>query len=164
MVTLNAVATDQNLARHLFRDEEWAWMQGFYTELMNDPSRWVVAGIDLINDHSASQKAYGVNYTYAAEFLAHYQVCYWVFRRCLEPDIRSRFAKELHPKPYELELLKLNPYTSTVIAAVLAETPGPAGSPSGREATSAVVLVQCRHCRGTYEYTAVSCSWCGSPR
>jgi hypothetical protein len=179
VVKLNAIVSNQDIARTVFSDDEWAWVQGFYTDLLADPSRWVAVGIELIKTRSAGLNVTGTTktqqgflgmrtvtraYPYTAEFLALYQVLRSVFLRCIEPNNRPRFAQELRAKPYEAEILRTNPYTDSVIAGVLAENPGPSEPAATGGSAPTIVLIQCAHCRRTYEYTSISCPWCGAPR
>jgi hypothetical protein len=178
-VRLGALVSDQGITRNLFRDDEWAWVVGRYAELIADPSRWVDTGIALTMARARGLAAHGTtntrrgfggrvivtrSYSYGVQFLAWYQVSRSVFFDCLQPAYRARFAYELRARPYDAELLRGNPYTSSVIAGVLAENPGPRAEVAPAGATVTVVLVQCRHCHHSFEYTNVACPWCGAPR
>lgn len=80
--------------------------------------------------------------------------------RCLQPSNRPALAAELRKHPYEVEVLKGNPYTASAVSGVLAESGGPLAVP----APPAEPLARCAYCGLSYKQSEPHCTHCGAGR
>ena len=98
----------------------------------------------------------GWSYAYGSQFLALFVVHDTLVMHSLEPENRPAFAAELRKHPYEVELLRADPYVASAVNGVLAENGGLATVPAVK------ALVRCAYCGASFKVSEPRCSHCGA--
>jgi len=152
------------ISRNVFKPDELVWIDGWVADVMNRPDQWIPILMEFLAFRARGLQAKFTRtgsrrgFQYSSKFLAWFSVQHTVVIRCLQESTRPVLAAELRKHPYETEVLRGNPYTSSAVSGVLAESAGPPimPVPPGEQ------LTRCAYCGMSYKRSEPRCSHCGA--
>lgn len=160
---LRAIPVPAPRQTKIFKDDEWQWIQAEVARLLDNPSLWIDALMELVDARQGlfevpitrSGITGVVGFKVRVEGLARWFALDYFASRLVAEGMARQAGYLLRQRPFESAILRENSYLGAVIAGMLA-----ASEPPPKASVAINESKDCPYCAESIRLAAIICRFC----